>query len=162
MKRLICLILLFSLLLTGCTMVGEHIKEPVSFYYIQKNYQKNMDQVIVSELREASGHKDDLSYLLALYSMGPSSKELISLIPRNTTIIPTERSESSIELTLSENVLALTDANFTLASACIALTCMELLDVEQVTILCDDRSITIGEDTLLYADLIQNTQEEVQ
>jgi len=149
MNRLICLLLCFCFLLTGCSVSGERIKEPVVFYYVRKDYQKDMDPVIASDIREASGHSEDLSYLLALYSMGPSQKELKAIFPRNTKIVPTERTEESLVLTLSESALTITDADFTLASACLALTCMELIDVDQVTVINGDRSITLNKDTLL-------------
>lgn len=159
MKRLICL--LFCLLLSGCSMVGEWIKEPVTFYYVHANYQKDMEQVIVSEVREAAGHREDLSYLLALYSMGPSKDSYMSLLPRYTQIIPAERTSDAIVLKLSENALPMTDADFTLASTCLALTCMEISNVQQITVECGDRKVTINVDNLLLDDSnIHNSQEE--
>lgn len=163
MKRLICLLLISCLCLTGCSMAGEWIKEPVTFYYVRESYQKDMEPVIASEVREASGHRNDLPYLLALYSMGPSTENLKSPVPRNTKIVPTERTDDSIVLSLSEAVLAMNDADFTLASACIALTCMELIDIQQVTVICGDKTITIQEDNLLlYNTLIEEPQEETK
>lgn len=163
MKRLICLILLSCLLLSGCSIAGERIKEPVTFYYVRESYQKDMEQVIASEVREASGHREDLAYLLALYSMGPSTEELKSPLPRNTKIEPAERTEDSIELRLSDSVLTLTDADFTLASACISLTCMELTGVQQVTVVCGEKSITIQKDhLLLYGGSVQKPQEDTK
>lgn len=162
MKRLFCCLTVCCLLFTGCAAAGEWIKEPVTFYYVRKNYQKDMDHVIAGEVREAAGHRDDLSYLLALYCMGPAAEDLHSLLPRNTTIVPTERTANSVQLTLSETVQTITDAEFTLASACIAMTCMELIDVQQVTILCEDRNITIQEENLLlFHSMPQNPQEEI-
>lgn len=149
MKRLSCLLLVLCLLLSGCSTAGEWIKEPVTFYYVRENYQKDMDQVIVSEVREAAGHREDLSYLLALYSMGPSSEGMEYLFASNTYILPTERTSSRISLSLSPDDQNLTDADFTLAGTCIALTCMELIDVQEVTIICGDRNITILDDNLL-------------
>lgn len=154
MKRTISLILLMCLFLSGCSISGEWIKEPVTFYYVHESYQKDMQEVIASEVREASGHRNDLAYLLALYSMGPSTENLKSPLPRNTKIILTECTADRIELNLSENALTITDADFTLASACIALTCMELTDAQQVTIICNDRNIVIREDSLLLNNII--------
>lgn len=163
MKRPICLLLLCCLILSGCSVSGERIKEPVEFYYVNDGYQKDMDQPIASEMREASGHREDLSYLLALYSMGPSTKDLRSTLPRNTKIIPSERSDDSITLTLSESAQTMTDKDFTLASACLTMTCMELIDVQQVTVVCGDRNITIQADNLLLDhDLAEKSQEETK
>ena len=160
MKRLICLIMLFSFALCGCSVDGERIKEPVTFYYIRTNYQKDMDQVIDSEVREASGHRGDLPYLLALYSMGPSKEELQSPLPRNTKIVVTECNADQVQLSLSDSGTALSDADFMLASACIALTCMEITEVQQVTVACADRIITLQEENLLLYSSLQQPQEE--
>ena len=149
MKRLICLILLFSFLLCGCSSMGERIKEPVTFYYIQENYQKEMGNVIAPEVREAAGHRYDLPYLLALYSMGPSGNGLVSPFPVNTRILPVEHSEDGLVLSVLDEIQDMTDAQYTLASSCLAMTCLEMIDVEQITVICGDRSVTIKADTLL-------------
>lgn len=154
MKRLIFLILFSFLMLTGCTFAGERIKEPVTFYYVRDNYQKDMSQVISSEIRESAGHRDDISYLLALYSMGPSSDELQSTLPRNTKITLKEYRDEEIILELSESAADMTDSDFTLASACISLTCMDLSDIRQVTLVCGDRNITIQKDQLIQNNTI--------
>lgn len=162
MKRLMCLVLCFCFL-SGCSITGERIKEPVVFYYVRDSYQKDMEPVISSEIREASGHSEDLPYLLALYSMGPSQEELNATLPRNTNIIPSEPTEEGIVLTLSEAAETVKDTDFTLASACLALTCMELIDIQQVTVVCGDRSITIQKDNLLLQNsLIEKPQEDTK
>ena len=159
MKRLISLVLAL-LLLSGCGIIGERIKDPVTFYYIRADYQKDMGEVIVSEIREASGHRDDLPYLLALYSMGPSNEDLIFPLPKNVSIIPIERTDRAITLNVSTPSQELSEADFTLTSACIALTCMELTDVDQVTVVSGDRDITIQEENLLMYSHTQQLQEE--
>lgn len=163
MKQLLSLILVFCLLLSGCSITGDWVKEPVTFYYINENYRSNMQQVIASEIREASGHREDLSYLLALYSMGPATEGLMSPLPTNTSIIPTEHADGKIQLTLSSHASTLSDADFTLAGTCIALTCMELIEIDLVSVVCGDRDITIREDNLLLENiLVQKTQEETK
>ena len=57
--------------------------------------------------------------------------------------------------------LTLTEADFTLAGACIAMSCMELMDVQEVSVVCGVRKISIKKDNLLlYSDMFQNSQEE--
>ncbi len=164
MKRLICLCLVLSfLLLTGCSLTGERIKEPVAFYYVREGYEKEMDPVIGSEIREASGHSRDLPYLLALYSMGPSQEDLKAVLPRNTRILLTEQTEEDLVLTLSEEALRVTEADFTLAGTCLAMTCMELTDTPQVTVVCEERTVTIRKDNLLlHHALTENSQEDIK
>jgi len=163
MKRFVCLLLISCLILSGCGTFGEWIKEPVTFYYVREDYRKDMQGVIVSEVREASGHRDDLTYLLALYSLGPSKEGLESPLPANTQIMPIERTADKIVLSLSEGVRDLSDADFTLAGACLAMTCMELTDVRQITVECGERKITIREDNvLLYGNNRLAMQEETK
>ena len=161
MKRLICLLLIFCLFLSGCSVLGERFKEPVTFYYVRENYQKDMEPVIASEIREASGHRQDLSYLLALYSMGPSKEGLLSPLPRNSKLTLTEYTQDKILINLSESIPSISDADFTLASACIALTCTELTGIRQITVACGEKTITIQEDKLLQdSNIASEPQEE--
>jgi hypothetical protein len=68
-----------------------------------------------------------------------------------------------MEISLSDGVHTLSEAEFTLASACLAMTCMELTNVDQVTVTCLDRKVSIGKDNLLlYSDMLQNPQEETK
>ena len=149
MKRCCSILIIFSLLLSGCSAFGTRIKEPVNFYYVRSDYSAKMDSVVSAEVREASGHRYDLSYLLALYSMGPSEKNLIALFPKNTVILPVEHSEAGLVLSIQDDLQTMTDAEYTLASACLAMTCMELIDAEQVTVISANRSITINEENLM-------------
>jgi hypothetical protein len=159
MKRLISLVLAL-LLLSGCGIIGERIKDPVTFYYIRADYQKDMGEVIVSEIREASGHKDDLPYLLALYSMGPASDDLQAPFPANIRILPTEHTDAGIVLSLSDTLENMTDAEYTLGSACLALTCMELTNASQITVVSGGRSITINRDNIVTFETAHQKQVE--
>ena len=159
MKRLISLVLAL-LLLSGCGIIGERIKDPVTFYYIRADYQKDMGEVIVSEIREASGHKYDLPYLLALYSMGPASDDLQAPFPANIQILPTEHTDAGIVLSLSDTLENMTDAEYTLGSACLALTCMELTNASQITVVSGGRSITINRDNFVTFETAHQKQVE--
>lgn len=159
MKRLISLVLAL-LLLSGCGIIGERIKDPVTFYYIRADYQKDMGEVIVSEIREASGHRDDLPYLLALYSMGPASDDLQAPFPANIRILPTEHTDAGIVLSLSDTLENMTDAEYTLGSACLALTCMELTNASQITVVSGGRSITINRDNIVTFETAHQKQVE--
>ncbi len=160
MKRLLCLFLLSCFFLSACSSTGERVKEPVTFYYIRQNYQEDMGAVIAGEIREASGHRYDLPYLLALYSMGPSGKDLIPPFPQNTTILPVEHSEEGLVLSILNEIQDMTEAEYTLASTCLAMTCMELVDVDQVTVVCNNRSVAINRGNILITgDMIQKLPE---
>ena len=163
MKRFFPLFLILCLLLSGCGLAGEHFKEPVPFYYLRSEYEYfTQDGVIVSEEREASGHREDLTYLLALYLMGPSEEELVSPLPRGIRIFKSEQTTDGITLQLSDSTATMTDLDFSLACACLTLTCLEITDAETVTINSGERSVTMSRDTLSLFDSIQTSTEETQ
>lgn len=166
MKRLIALCVLFGMLLSGCSLFGERIKEPVTFYYIRREYAYSTgDGVLGSEEREASGHLDDLSYMLALYLIGPSDEELVSPLPKGTRILSAETSKHSVILRLSDTSKTLSDSDFSIACACLTLTCLELTDKTEVTIHSGERTVSMSEDNLILFDTRTETkpvEEETQ
>ena len=159
MKRLLCLVLALCLILPGCAVSKERLREPVTFYYPRRQYQYGVeDGVISSEQREAAGHRDDLSYLLALYLIGPSDEALVSPLPWGTRILKTTQKGTAVTLKLTDTALTMTDTEFSLACACLSMTCMGLANVENVTIVSGSRSLTISRDNLLLNDTV--TPEE--
>lgn len=164
MKGLFCLILCLSLVLSGCGVLSAGVKEPVTFYYLQSQWQYgNPDGIIASEIREASGHRDSLPYLLALYLMGPVDEDLRSPLPADVRILSVEQSSTTIRLQLNEASDAMTDTEFSLACACLTLTCTELTGADSVTLCGTTRSITMTRDSLtLYDDVTTTPTEETQ
>ena len=46
MKKVSVVLICICYLLSGCSMFGSYMKEPVTFYYVQKDYQEEMQDVI--------------------------------------------------------------------------------------------------------------------
>ncbi len=162
-KRLCVLLVLVCLVLSGCGLLGERIKEPVTFYYVRQDFQYFTESdVIVPEVREAAGHREELSYLLALYFMGPTEEGLRSFLPRGTAVQSIDFSEQGLTLQLTNLDLSLTDTQFSLACACLSLTCMDLTDAAQVTIISGERTITMSRDSLVLMDSSVTIKEETQ
>lgn len=157
MKRTICFLLILCLLLSGCSVIGERLKEPVTFYYLCSEYQEKLCCVITSEEREASGHSQDLSYLLQLYLMGPVSDECRLPLRAGTQIQNITMKEARIEIQLSDTASTLSDIDFSLACACLTLTCLDVTDAESVTLKCGSRASTMSRDTLTLYDTIAAT-----
>ena len=155
-KRIFCLILTASLFLSGCGFFGERIKHPVIFYYLCGSYQEDLCCVVVSEEREASGHMGDLPYLLALYLMGPTNDEYTMPLPPGTRII-VQNKDGHILLELSALPDTFSDVDFSLACACLTLTCLEISDAEDVTIRSGDRETVMSRDTLTLLDTTSET-----
>ena len=154
MKQILCLILIFSFLLSGCGFFGERIKDPVTFYYLCEKYQEELCCVIGSEEREASGHTGDLPYLLALYQMGPTDDELLSPLPAGTHI-NTQIQDGHVTLELSDSAHSLSDIDYSLACACLTLTCLNATNAVDVTVRSGDRVKTMTHDSLTLLDTIE-------
>ena len=152
MKRFLCILLIASAIMSGCQTSGERIKEPVTFYYVKSNYQRELTNAFLSEQREASGHRDDLSYLMALYLMGPIDENLTSPIPAGTRIYIQESNAYNVKLKLSDTEKTLSDAEFSVASACLAMTCLELTGTQTVTVSSGSRSVTMTSGNLELTD----------
>ena len=63
-----------------------------------------------------------------------------------------EGTELTIEI--SNTSALLTDSEFSLACACLSMTCMELTNAENVTITSGSRSLTLSRDNLLLNDTV--------
>ena len=165
MKRFTAMLVLICMLLSGCSLFGERILEPVTFYYLEADYQYGREgSVFVSEQREASGHRNDLSYLMALYLMGPSDEAHVSPLPRGTRIFRLENTGKTVSMELSQHARSLTDAQFSVACACLSMTCLELTTADQVSISDGERTVNIGRENLTLHDDSKaiSTKEETQ
>ena len=135
MKRLTCLLLIGILLLTtaGCTK-GTKDSE-VSFYYPRTEFDHgNPDGVIVPEIRDVTGHSNELRYLLALYLQGPSDPELCFSFPEGTILVEFAQENQVIDITLSSKAAMMDDIDVMIACACLAETCFAISDAQQVHI----------------------------
>ena len=147
MKRIICLTLVFMLLFVGCSS-----KEKAKFYYCRSEFQYDtQDSVIVSEMRDVSGHIKDLSFLISLYLVGPLEKESISPFPAGVKLLRTQFVDGNLMIVLSA-INSITDSDYTLACACLAMTCLELTNANNVTIVSGNRSVTIDPSMLTLYD----------
>lgn len=164
MRRLLCLMIVIGLTLSGCGIFADDGREPVTFYYLRAEYQYGAaDSVIGTETRDVGSRRESLSYLLSLYLMGPADEELQSPFPNGVQILSAEQTDSGVSLQLSETSEILTDAEFSLACACLTLTCANLTDSDQVTVNSGSRSVTMSPSTLTLSDSVTpSATEETQ
>lgn len=155
MKRILCVLLnlVFLLAFAGCTLEESSIKEPVRFFYQRSEFAYHTeDSVIRAEIREAAGHAKDLPYLLSNYLLGPTEDGLILPFPSGTKLISVQQEENTVTVVLSDTLRSLSDSQFSLACACISLTCMELTNAQTVTVINGDQTLSTTRDQLLLFD----------
>lgn len=156
MKRILSFLLILALMfpLWGCS---KGIQDEAVFYYRRAEFRYGEENaVVVPEQRDITGHVGDLSFLISLYLMGPLEEELESPFPKNTRLISVSPVVGAVRIELSNLNDSITDSRFSLACACLALTCLELTDTQEVTITSGDRSVTMDRDSIVLHDSITN------
>lgn len=160
-KKLAAFAAILALLLAiGCQQKTdqETMVSPVRFYY------KTADAAEFTgatgyELREIAGHEEDYTWILDQYFLGPQSEGLTAPFQRTTALLSAELSGTQLRLTVTESLAELTGMDLTLACACITLTCLELPNVESVSIaargstLDGKHEMVLTRDDLLLEDL---------
>ena len=140
MRRFVCIILTLLMLLSGCSTALNNIKEPVEFYYLRDCNKPDDYKVyfsegpFASEIREASGHRNDLYYLLSIYLRGPLDSGLISPFPAGCKVVKAHQDGRKLAVSLNTAFAELEDMDLTVACVCLAKTCMELANVDSVHI----------------------------
>lgn len=153
MKRILCLFLLVCLVFTGCSF--KKADKPVAVFYYSHGVQDadNNQTMVVAERREISPNATDLRTLLSLYLVGPLSEDLVSPF-RFVRLLTLETEADRLNITLGGGEISMTDIQFHLACACMTLTCLELVDVDQVTISLGSRTATMSREDLVLIDTI--------
>ena len=155
MKRIISLLALLSVLLSliGCQSRNE---THVSFYYCrQPSDQRYFEEgVICAEDRDMHGYNGNLQYAIGLYLAGPMEEGLHAPLPQSVKLLSVERTLEAVALTFSDLDTALTDAEFTIACACLTLTCADLTGCRQVTVISGDRSLTMTSESFRFMDSV--------
>lgn len=153
MKRLLSVFLLLGLLLSGCGRKGTLLVEPVHLYYPKAEYGHGAaDSVIDYESIDGTGHMDDYEALLGEYFYDPVNEALVNPFPDGTRVLSAVLRGNEFRVRLTQEAAALTDAKFALACTCLAMTCFDLTDCREVTIISSTRRLTIQRDSWLLLD----------
>lgn len=133
MKKTIAIILLafYTLELCACAKVAVS-DTSVSFYYPRNEYTYGEEgSVIDAEIRQRS---DDLSKTISLYLLGPEDSVFRSIFPADVVLIHCTTEDDLGKITLSDQIADLSSLDLTLACTSLAMTCMELTNVDTVSI----------------------------
>jgi len=137
MKRLLSFVLCVSLLivLAGCSSVQSNRDTDVHFYYLQTEaLYHGQDGVITAVRQDNLSRTSDIYYLLAFYLNGPADSRYRSPFPVATKIISVKEENGIVTVITNPKFASLNGLDLTNACACLALTCMNLLDAQQVSI----------------------------
>lgn len=159
MKRNVCIALLLCVLFSLSACANE--KDSTAFYYRRARFAYGTaaeDSVISSEKRNITGHSDELSYLISLYLAGPLGESLVAPFPQDIRLLRAYQSNSLLYIELSDVGDEFGSAQYSLACACLSLTCMEFTTAQEVNVVSGDRSVTMSrEDLMLFDDITENT-----
>lgn len=140
---------IFLSLLSGCISTRNALTDGVNFYYLRTDFQYGTaDGVIDSEVREIPSYADDVTYLLQLYFQGPVAGDLHSPFPENTRLTAAQQEGQTLYITLSTSFDSFSGMEQTLACACLTMTCLELADIDTVSITTQD-GIQNGENPIV-------------
>lgn len=165
MKRVAAFLMAIAVFLSSCSANSTVSDTSATFYYLREEYLYGSDSsVIVPEAKATSGSRMSLSYLIALYAMGPTVEDHVMPYPADTKISCSELDNGDVVLSLSDSAFGLSDSEFTLASTCLALTCFDAIGCSRVTVKLGERSITTSRGSIVLKDNHTNylTPEESQ
>ena len=154
MKRFLAWFLAAAMLFS---FIGCKAQDPgdATFYYSRSPEQYQYyagDGVIRTEIRTLSGHRQDLQYLVGLYLAGPLDESLISPFPKSVHLLSVEQTGTAIRVELTDQTRIMSDSEFSLACACLTMTCTQFTGCDSVTVISADRTLTMNVDSILFLD----------
>ena len=142
MKRIVCLLLAFTLLV-GCGRFSLERKDTgVAFYYRgpEDDYFSS-DGAMGMEQRTLREDRMSIEGLMELYLGGPMDPALSSPFPKDMKLIRAEASSREITLVFDDSLAALSGVSLRLACACIARTVAEFGSYDTVHICAETQSL---------------------
>ncbi len=169
MKRFLMVILALSVIFSfsGCLQPSKPSEDPVSFFYCTREITFHQpDGVIRSEQRDSSCYDGSIGGMLNIYLQGPESEDLYAPFPPGLRLQSLSRKGSRIVLDLGPALTKLSGVELSLACSCIAMTVMQLREIESVQFISQGEtfsgkfSIIIERNNLILTDSNppQNTQ----
>ena len=119
---LLCCILILQLL-WGCAGKKDEFKEPVTFYYCNKDIVYNSDSGVISpEVREGASYHGNLASFLRAYLLGPASSDLQRFIPADVQLISCQVDGDTVSLIMSNQMTQLSGVALSMACSALLLT----------------------------------------
>ena len=141
MKRIQCVFLCFSILITLCACVAKESgqQNDMLFYYCKVILSYNEpDTVIACEYRNPEDISRDIPQIIQAYLSGPISQSLTCLFPENTTLSNFAETEDGLRITLSKDCTGMEKVDLILACSCLAKTLMPYTNADSIMFLADE------------------------
>lgn len=152
MKRILTVLMLAAALLGGCGRKGELLIEPVSLYYPRAEFDPGDGESIIDyELIEGAG-LEDCGALLRKYFCTPANEALANPFPEGTELLSAVLRGEEFRIRLTQQAAALTPAEYALGCTCLSMTCFDLTDCREVTVISGTRRLTVRRDSWLLLD----------
>ncbi len=155
MKRTAAAVLLLALLLCACSDTIPVNGSPVTFYYPRINLVYGAeDGVIVPEVWVYATERPPLETVLSAYLAGPSNPELTSPFPAGTKLVKYAAENTDLILTMSDSFFTLEGTDFSLACACLVMTCHELTGASEIILNSDDgaKKVVFSPESFVFTD----------
>ena len=158
MKRIICFILVLTLLFVGGCSKKSKQNQGTPFYYCAASPSYSTNSCVILEEYRNDIPEVSLLEILECYLAGPQSSDLTTPFPKGLVILSAEQDGDLLQLVVSMEMTGLSGLELTLACGCLTLTCLALTDAQQVQItpiyglLDGQRSITMDKNILLLFD----------
>lgn len=167
MKKLLSLLLILCLLLTGCMNQSNSYITELKFYYPLQTADYTMGAAYVQpESREGAGMDKSLTNMLNQYLKGPVDPITYRMpFQYNTQVESISRNSKMLDITLSRGFATYTGLELTIACACLTMTCLELTDAEVIRIRAKDATldgaefIEMSKDSLLLMDIVEEVEQ---
>ena len=134
MRRMVSLLLILLLVLSGCgsSRNGEGYQ-----LYFQTDPQASTHGAAISSQNYPNKGEPGVEELFYALMAGPTQSGLVSPFPQGVTLVSWELSDGLLTLNLSEQYGGLADVSLTLADYCLVLTMSQIAGVESVQIQSD-------------------------
>ena len=123
------------------------------FYYQRASYVYGQpDGVIAGEKRDITGNQHNLPFLINLYLVGPLNDEYTVPFNGMVKLLKLEQTDGILSLTFTDSSSFLSDLQFTISCASLAMTCVELCEADCITIQSGERTLSLTRDVLTLYD----------
>lgn len=159
MKRILCMLLLISMILClwGCQQKDSKIV--LHFYYPRENYGYDEQQGRFFQQSAQEELRNDIVYqssqkVIDEYLLGPLDPALSNPFPTGTQLVSLRVEGAVLYMTLTDQLSELTGIPLIMACACLARTAIMLTDSVQVQIRCESAMLDGGQVIIMNSETV--------